>query len=64
MMGNFEAGLAETIEYVLKQFDSNTQLDLANNIFVTGGCANFPGNYSTYNTFKKMFEIKLFFFII
>ena len=44
MMGNFEAGLAETIEYVLKQFDSETQLDLANNIFVTGGCANFPGN--------------------
>lgn len=45
MMGNFEAGLAETVEYVLKQFDPETQLDLANNVFVTGGCANFPGNY-------------------
>jgi actin-related protein 5 len=44
MIGNIEAGIAETVEYILKQFDPTEQFELANNVFVTGGCGNFPGN--------------------
>lgn len=43
MMGSLEAGLAETIDYVLKMFDAEEQLLLANNVFLTGGCSKFPG---------------------
>ncbi|CAG9788730.1 unnamed protein product [Diatraea saccharalis] len=43
MMGNLEAGLAETLEYVFKHFNPEEQLLLANNVFVTGGCSQFPG---------------------
>lgn len=44
MIGSCEAGLAETIDFVLKMFSESNQLILANNVFLTGGCANFPGN--------------------
>ncbi|CAK1555752.1 unnamed protein product [Leptosia nina] len=43
MMGNLEAGLAETMEYVFKHFNAEDQLLLANNVFLTGGCSQFPG---------------------
>ncbi|XP_063537225.1 actin-related protein 5 [Cydia strobilella] len=43
MMGNLEAGLAETLEYVFKHFSPEDQLLLANNVFLTGGCSQFPG---------------------
>ncbi|KAJ0174633.1 hypothetical protein K1T71_009741 [Dendrolimus kikuchii] len=43
MMGNLEAGLAETLEYVFKHFSPEDQLLLANNVFLTGGCSHFPG---------------------
>lgn len=43
MMGNLEAGLAETMEYVFKHFSEEDQLLLANNVFLTGGCSQFPG---------------------
>lgn len=43
MMGNLEAGLAETMEYVFKHFTPEDQLLLANNVFLTGGCSQFPG---------------------
>ncbi|XP_063386419.1 actin-related protein 5 [Cydia fagiglandana] len=43
MMGNLEAGLAETLEYVFKHFSAKDQLLLANNVFLTGGCSQFPG---------------------
>ncbi|VVD01173.1 unnamed protein product [Leptidea sinapis] len=42
MLGNMEAGLAETMEYVFKHFSPEDQLLLANNVFVTGGCSRFP----------------------
>lgn len=45
MMGNLEAGLAETMEYVFKHFSEEDQLLLANNVFLTGGCSQFPGKY-------------------
>ncbi|PZC70584.1 hypothetical protein B5X24_HaOG215538 [Helicoverpa armigera] len=43
MMGNLEAGLAETMEYMFKHFSPEDQLLLANNVFLTGGCSQFPG---------------------
>ncbi|XP_026726192.1 actin-related protein 5 [Trichoplusia ni] len=43
MMGNLEAGLAETMDYVFKHFSPEDQLLLANNVFLTGGCSQFPG---------------------
>lgn len=49
MIGSSEAGLAETIDFVLKMFDDDEQLILANNVFLTGGCSNFPGKI-----FKKI----------
>lgn len=45
MIGSSEAGLAETIQYVLKMFTDEEQLVLANNVFVTGGCAKIKGSY-------------------
>ncbi|KAJ6649385.1 Actin-related protein 5 [Pseudolycoriella hygida] len=43
MIGSSEAGLAETIDYVLKMFNETDQLLLANSVFLTGGCSNFKG---------------------
>ncbi|XP_059622418.1 actin-related protein 5 [Phlebotomus argentipes] len=43
MIGSTEAGLAETIDFVLKLFPAEEQLLLANNVYVTGSCAKFPG---------------------
>lgn len=43
LVGCPEAGLAELIEFVLRQFDAAEQQQLAENIFMTGGCAQFPG---------------------
>lgn len=43
MIGVCEAGLAETIDYVLKLFSSDDQQRLVNNIFITGGCAKLSG---------------------
>lgn len=45
MIGSSEAGITETIDYVLKQFSPDEQFLLSQNIFVTGGCANFKGEY-------------------
>lgn len=44
MMGNLEAGLAEAMDYVFKHFTPEDQLLLANNVFLTGGTSQFPGN--------------------
>lgn len=43
MIGSSEAGIVETIDFVLKQFSSEEQLLLAQNIFLAGGCANLKG---------------------
>lgn len=43
MIGSTEAGLAETIDFVLKRFSDSEQLLLANTVFLTGGCASIPG---------------------
>ncbi|GAB0087989.1 Actin-related protein 5 [Sergentomyia squamirostris] len=43
MIGSTEAGLAETIDFVLKLFPADEQLLLANNVFLTGSCAMYTG---------------------
>jgi actin-related protein 5 len=43
MMGICEAGLSETIDYVLKLFPAEDQQRLVDNIFITGGIAKLPG---------------------
>nr|CAD7399945.1 unnamed protein product [Timema poppensis] len=42
-VGSPEAGLAETIEFVLKGYSVDVQSLLVSNIFLTGGCASIPG---------------------
>lgn len=43
MIGSIEAGLVETIDYVLKLFSAEEQMILVNNVFFTGSCCKFPG---------------------
>ena len=43
MIGLVEAGIAETIEYILKRYTPEQQNRLVGNIFLTGGSAAFPG---------------------
>lgn len=43
MIGSIEAGLVETIEYVLRQFTAEEQMVLVNNVFLTGSCCKLPG---------------------
>ncbi|XP_012263485.1 actin-related protein 5 [Athalia rosae] len=43
MIGSIEAGIAETIEFVLKNYSPDKQMLLVANIFLTGGSAAFPG---------------------
>lgn len=43
MVGSIEAGLVETIDYVLKLFSADEQMILVNNVFLTGSCCRFPG---------------------
>lgn len=43
IIGSSEAGITETIDFILKQFSLDEQSLLVQNIFLTGGCANFKG---------------------
>lgn len=58
MVGVGEAGLAETIDYVLKMFSANEQQRLVDNIFLTGGSSNIPGLVERLN--KELMEIRPF----
>jgi actin-related protein 5 len=58
MMGICEAGLAETIDYVLKLFPSDDQQRLVDNIFITGGIAKLPGLKE--RLLKELMEIRPF----
>lgn len=48
MIGSSEAGLAETINYILTMFTADEQQRLVNNIFLTGAGAKFPGKLLEY----------------
>ncbi|XP_043213325.1 actin-related protein 5-like [Amphibalanus amphitrite] len=43
MLGLDQAGLAETIQFVLSKYPAESQQRLAGNVFVTGGVSNVPG---------------------
>ncbi|XP_053673909.1 actin-related protein 5 [Anopheles nili] len=43
IIGSYEAGLAETIDFVLKLFPAEQRSCLVENIFLTGGCAKIRG---------------------
>ncbi|XP_011299255.1 actin-related protein 5 [Fopius arisanus] len=43
MIGSVEAGIAETIDFVLKLYPEDVQSRLVNNVFLTGGPAKLPG---------------------
>jgi actin-related protein 5 len=58
MMGIFEAGLAETIDYVLKMFTAEDQQRLVDNIFITGGPSKIPGLQERLH--KELTEIRPF----
>ena len=57
-MGIGEAGLAETIDYVLKLFPADDQQRLVNNIFLTGGSSKLPGLMERLN--KELLEMRPF----
>ncbi|XP_023218711.1 actin-related protein 5-like [Centruroides sculpturatus] len=43
IIGIDQAGIAETLEMVLSCYSHQTQLDLVQNVFLTGGCVCIPG---------------------
>lgn len=57
MIGSPEAGIAETIDFVLKQFSPDEQMLLVQNIYLTGGCSNFNGENTIYHFFKNIENI-------
>lgn len=58
MIGIGEAGLAETIDYVLKLFPADDQQRLVNNVFLTGGATKIPGLVERLN--KELMEMRPF----
>lgn len=58
MIGSDEAGLAETIQYVLKDYPPDIQQKLVDNVFLTGGCATLPGLVP--RLFKELQEMRPF----
>lgn len=66
MLGLGEAGLAETIDYVLKMFPADVQMKMVNNIFLTGGISKMPGLMDRLNKelqemrpFESKFKVKM-----
>lgn len=64
MMGNLEAGLAEAMDYVFKHFSPEDQLLLANNVFLTGGASQFPGNVRFINLSRIFFKTNVTILIV
>lgn len=58
MIGVGEAGLAETIDYVLKLFPADDQQRLVDNLFLTGGLSKIPGLIERLN--KELLEMRPF----
>jgi len=52
MLGLDQAGLAETMEFMLKRLELEKQDSIVQNVFLTGGCANF-------NAFKSRIDWEL-----
>lgn len=66
MIGSSQAGLAETIEYVLKSYPESIAMSIVKNVYLTGGCSLIPGlierltkELREMRPFKSEFNIKL-----
>ncbi|XP_057325666.1 actin-related protein 5 [Microplitis mediator] len=58
MIGLVEAGIPETIDFVLKLYTAQVQSQLVCNVFLTGGTARFPGVLERLN--RELQEIRPF----
>lgn len=58
MIGVGEAGLAESIDYVLKLFPADDQQRLVDNLFLTGGVSKISGLVERLN--KELMEMRPF----
>ena len=43
IIGSDQAGISETLDFILKKYDAETSQALAKNVFVTGAPAQLPG---------------------
>eukprot|EP00095_Tigriopus_kingsejongensis_P010207 snap_masked-scaffold704_size109063-processed-gene-0.8 protein:Tk10207 transcript:snap_masked-scaffold704_size109063-processed-gene-0.8-mRNA-1 annotation:"actin-related protein 5" len=50
IVGHDQAGISETIQFVLRSFPESLQQDLVNNVFLTGALAQIPGFKSRLET--------------
>lgn len=58
MIGSSQAGIAETVDFVLKGYSAEVANSLAGNVFLTGGPTQIPGFLERMN--KEMLEIRPF----
>ncbi|KJE97448.1 hypothetical protein CAOG_007306 [Capsaspora owczarzaki ATCC 30864] len=65
LLGSDQAGLIETIAFVLKHYNAATQQQLARNVFLTGGTSSLPGigqrilqNMVSIRPFRSVIEIR------
>lgn len=58
MMGSCQAGIAETIQYVLQAYDEPTATSVVKNVYLTGSCALIPG--LTKRLTKELLEMRPF----
>ena len=66
IIGHEQAGISETIEFILKKFSSSDQQKLVSNIFITGAVASLPGiknrlekDLKEMRPFKSSFKVKV-----
>lgn len=58
MIGSSQAGIAETVEFILKGYSEEVANTLTNNVFLTGGSTQIPGFLERMN--KEMLEMRPF----
>lgn len=58
MLGSSQAGIAETVEFILKGYSAEMANTLANNLFLTGGPTQIPGFLDRMN--KELLEMRPF----
>lgn len=57
MVGICETGLAELLKFVFDTFSPDDQQRLADNVFITGGCSQLPGNTLALHKHTKLIII-------
>ena len=66
IIGHEQAGISETIEFILKKFSPEVQQKFVSNIFITGAVASIPGiksrlekDLKEMRPFKSSFKVKV-----